>query len=242
MTNSTLRWLINFFLPPEGLQMDLKRRSLLTTGVVGLGGGLLFRAHPLAGEAMNSPELIRPPGARAEHEFLAKCIRCGECMKVCPTNVIQISMLEGGLAGMWSPVLKTEKKYCEYSCTMCSQVCPTQAIQPLSLEQKQKVRIGLAHIDKGRCLPYAYSRPCVVCAKACPLPEKAIWLEESKVTNSRGMQIAVRLPHVDAEICIGCGVCQAKCTVSDQAAIRVTSVGETRNPKNRVLSGDQYGG
>jgi ferredoxin len=132
--------------------------------------------------------------------------------------------------------------YCEYKCAMCTQVCPTEAIKPLSLKEKQQVKIGLAHIDKNRCLPYAYSRPCLVCEEQCPLPEKAIWLEETTVLNSRGNKVVVKQPHVNAELCIGCGICQNKCPVSDRAAIRVTSIGETRNLKNEFLSADRYAG
>ena len=135
--------------------MDLKRRSLLTAGIAGLGGGLLFHAQPAAAKRNLNPAFIRPPGALAEEDFLSKCIRCGECMKVCPTNAIQPALLESGVEGMWSPLLKMRLGYCEYKCTMCSQVCPTGAIRKLPLAEKQKTRLGLAAVDKNRCLPYA---------------------------------------------------------------------------------------
>ncbi|MDB9823178.1 4Fe-4S dicluster domain-containing protein [Deltaproteobacteria bacterium] len=242
MKNALSRWISNFFKPPEESGLDLGRRRVLAAGIVGLGGGLLFQAQPLVGSRTLNPALIRPPGSMAEDEFLDNCIRCGECMKVCPTNVIQPSMLEAGLEGLWSPVLKPGMSYCEYKCTMCTQVCPTEAIRPLVLEEKQQVRIGLAHVDKNRCLPYAYARACVVCEEHCPLPDKAIWLEETTVMDSKGNQVIVKQPHVNAELCIGCGICQNKCPVSDQAAIRVTSVGETRNFKNQFRSADRYSG
>ena len=81
-----------------------------------------------------------------------------------------------------------------------------------------------------------------MCEEHCPLPEKAIWLEEVTVLNARGSKVVVKQPHVNAELCIGCGICQDKCPVSDRAAIRVTSVGETRNIKNEFLSADRYSG
>ena len=41
---------------------------------------------PVIGSAPNlwnyDPWLLRPPGSVAEAEFLRRCIRCGECMKV----------------------------------------------------------------------------------------------------------------------------------------------------------------
>jgi len=232
-----------FFQSQGGSGIDLGRRQVLTAGIVGLGGGLLFNGQPLSGGRTFAAGLIRPPGAIGEEEFLERCVRCGECMKVCPTNVIQPTMLEAGLEGLWSPVLKTGMSYCEYKCMMCTQVCPTEAIRKIStLEEKQKVKIGLAHVDTGRCLPWAYARPCIVCQEHCPLTDKAIYLEEVTVTKANGGKLTVKQPHVNAELCIGCGICENKCPVSDDAAIRVTSVGETRHIKNRFMRVDQYGG
>ncbi len=240
--SSVFRWIGNFFKSPTDRKMDLGRRQVITAGVVGLGGSLLLRTHPLAGTDLHNPGLIRPPGAEAEDDFLEKCIRCGECMKVCPTNVIQPAMLEAGLEGLWSPVLKTEKAYCEYKCSMCTQVCPTGAIKSLTLPQKQAVKIGMAHVDRNRCLPWAFGRACQVCEEHCPLPEKAVFLEEATVTTAQGTKLTVKRPHVNAERCIGCGICENKCPVSDKAAIRVTSVGESRNPENQFLTADRYRG
>jgi len=242
MKNSIIRWLGNFFNSKEGTGLDLGRRHVLAAGIAGLGGGLLFKSQPLAdGRTFNSG-LIRPPGAVSEDEFLERCVRCGECMKVCPTNVIQPTLLEAGLEGLWSPVLKTGMSYCEYKCKMCMEICPTSAIVKMTLEEKKKVKVGLAHIDKNRCLPWAYSRPCEVCAEHCPLPEKAVWMEVVTVTRANGGKVTVKQPHVNAELCIGCGICENKCPVSDDAAIRVTSVGETRHFKNQFLSADRYSG
>jgi ferredoxin len=42
---------------------------------------------------------------------------------------------------------------------------------------------------------------------------------------------------VEASRCVGCGICEHRCPVGEQAAIRVSSVGETRDPLNRMLLG-----
>ena len=85
-----------------------------------------------------APNLLRPPGAADERTFLSLCIRCGECMKVCPTNVLQPAIFEAGLEGVFSPRLAPrfifEQSYCEYACTLCGQVCPTGAIPRLTEE------------------------------------------------------------------------------------------------------------
>jgi Pyruvate/2-oxoacid:ferredoxin oxidoreductase delta subunit len=55
----------------------------------------------------------------------------------------------------------------------------------------------------------------------CPLPEKAIQLEEREVWGKDGTTVVVRLPHVLREACIGCGICEYKCPLNGEAAIRV---------------------
>lgn len=177
MNNAFFRWIRNFFRPPQAARLDLTRRNVILGGVAGVGTVLLVRSSALGEGRTFSPELVRPPGSVAEDEFLSKCVRCGECMKVCPTNALQPSLTEGGIAGLWTPVLQMRLGYCEYECNLCSQVCPTQAIKRTSLKEKQQVRIGLAFFDKNRCLPYAFARTCIVCEEHCPTPKKAIWFQ-----------------------------------------------------------------
>jgi ferredoxin len=236
------RWLKGFIKPPQAEQLGVTRRGFATALFAGLGGGYLLRTHPqFSGKAYN-PALIRPPGALAEEEFLAKCIRCGECMKVCITNVLHPAGLEGGPEGFWTPVMRMEIGYCEYQCTLCGQVCPTDAIRELTLEEKQKVSMGLAFFDKNRCLPYAYHRSCIVCEEHCPVPDKAIWTQEVEVTTRRGERIVLKQPHVDPDLCIGCGICHHVCPIKDQPGIYVTSVGESRHPDNKPFLDDGASG
>ena len=232
---ASLRWLMDFFHAPREQRLDLGRRSLLVAGTAGIGSVLLVRTGAQGEGHTWNPGLVRPPGSLAEGEFLGRCIRCGECMKVCPTNAIQPAFAEGGIGGLWTPVLKMKLGYCEFECNLCSQVCPTQAIQSISLEEKQKIRIGTAFFDRNRCLPWALARTCIVCEEHCPTPKKAIWFQEVEVMTPDGTRISVKQPHVNPELCIGCGVCQNKCPISDDRGVYVTSVGETRNPENQAL-------
>lgn len=198
-----------------------RRQALLSLGAAVVGVGLL-RAVPSAWRG--HPRLIRPPGAR-ENGLLDKCIRCGECMKVCPTSGLQPSLLTAGLEGLWTPVLVPRLGYCDYSCNSCGQTCPTGAIPPLSLDEKRRAVIGLAYIDENRCIPWADGVDCIVCEEMCPVPEKAIVLDVQRVARPDGTVAEVRRPRVIRERCIGCGICEYKCPVNGEAAIRVYTPG-----------------
>lgn len=199
----------------EGQLYDPSRRqALIALGAVIASIGLFRVAR------REHPYLIRPPGAQ-ENDLLSKCIRCGECVRACPTSAIQPAVAEAGLEGLWTPVLMLRLGYCDYSCNACGQVCPVQAIPPLSLEEKRQQVIGLAYIDQNRCIPWADYRDCIVCEEMCPVPDKAIKLERVEVRNGDGVLVTVQRPRVIRERCIGCGICEYKCPVSGEAAIRV---------------------
>jgi len=209
-------------------RVDAGRRAVLAAASFGAASAWVLSTTPAA--ALPAPELVRPPGAQREKEFLSRCVRCGECMKVCITGGLQPTLFEAGIEGIWSPVLVSRIGYCEYNCTLCGQVCPTSAIRRLAVREKHKTVIGLAFVDPGRCIPFAQGTPCIVCEEHCPTPKKAIVFREQPGKGGA----PVKVPVVDTELCIGCGICENKCPVVDLAGIRVTSVGETRNPDNRM--------
>ncbi|MBN1497653.1 MAG: 4Fe-4S binding protein [Spirochaetes bacterium] len=177
----------------------------------------LPKTIPRAGTASS----IRPPGALPEDEFIRRCIRCGACMKVCPTNVLQPASAAGRPGTAWAPVLDTRRGYCEYQCNLCGQVCPTGAIRKLSIEEKQKVKIGIAVFNKRICLPYAKGEDCIVCEEHCPVKGKAIRVREGLVKGKR-----VRLPYVVTDLCIGCSICELKCPTAPDKGIIVVKVRE----------------
>ena len=120
--------------------------------------------------------------------------------------------------------------YCSFSCNACGQVCPTGAIPPLSLEEKRQAVIGLAYIDENRCIPWADANDCIVCEEMCPVPQKAIRLEEQEVLNGRGESVTVQRPRVIRDLCIGCGICETKCPLIGPAAIRVYPANDVTPP------------
>ncbi len=204
----------NFLRQPYDID---RRKVLLSMGATAVGVGLL--ETNFAGQ-LQPPAPIRPPGALND-KLLSTCIRCGQCSTVCPTNAIQMAVLDGGMEGFWTPVIVPRIGYCDYSCQACGQVCPVEAIPPLSLEEKRIQIIGKAHINRDRCLPWADNQECIVCEEMCPVPDKAIELELVEVPDGEGGIKTLQRPVVVRKLCIGCGICENKCPVSGEAAIQI---------------------
>ncbi len=204
------------------------RRTFM--GATALGSGLAALAYinsssfyPKMAKASTAQlGLIRPPGAIPEASFLAKCLRCGQCMKACPTNALQPSWFISGFEGIFSPVLNSRIGPCEPECNVCGNVCPTKAILPLPLEDKRQAKIGTAIVEQKFCLAFANNRSCVVCQEVCPYG--AI---ELKVQGSN----KVPVPIISEARCFGCGFCEKHCPVH-VPAITVQPINALRLPSN----------
>jgi polyferredoxin len=245
---------IKFTFLPNRRSAVLVPDTVRRTTLASVGAGALFLPAARIADALDvnyQSKVIRPPGAVEERGFLERCIRCAECMKVCPNNALHPAFFEAGVEGLWTPILIARIGYCEFSCVLCGQVCPTGAIQKISEKEKMgqgqpPIKIGTAFYDHGRCLPWSMQTPCIVCEEFCPTSPKAIWVEEvdAPVRDSKpgpdGAPPAYRTvhlqrPHVDPSLCVGCGACEKVCPVQDQPAVYVTSVGETRSKTNVIL-------
>jgi MauM/NapG family ferredoxin protein len=219
----------------EGAKLDLDRRRLIITASCAAVLPAVVTASS-GREKGYHPGRIRPPGALPEAEFVERCVKCGACMKACPTNALQPAFAEGGMEGFWTPVLVPRVGYCAQNCNLCGRACPTGAIRRFTVEEKvgMPIRLGAAVIDPGRCLPFAYGRTCIVCEEMCPTSPKAIFFEEREV-EWRGERRVLKMPRVDLKHCCGCGICETKCPVSSQPAIYVIPSGESREERDRLL-------
>jgi len=200
----------------EYSKVDFSRRGFIYSLAGGLGVGFLATQTPFTLK-QSKHNLIRPPGAIPETEFLRTCIRCGECMKSCLTNTLQPCLWESGFSGLWTPKLDLRLAACEQNCNVCGKVCPTQAIRSLSLEEKTHAKIGTAVLRKEMCLVWAQNKICLICDEICPY--NAIVFRPVE---------GYRRPVVVPSKCNGCGFCEQRCPVQGESAIVVVPNGEIR--------------
>ncbi len=99
------------------------RTLLLTGGVLGAGlSGFL----PLI---YSQKKRLRPPGALDEKDFLSSCIKCGQCVQVCPVSAIKLADLIDGM-GVGVPYIDARTQACDFSCdaVQCVLACPTGSL------------------------------------------------------------------------------------------------------------------
>ncbi len=208
---------------PPTHETSLGRRGFLSlaagTSAATVGGLGVAGATKLFGADLDdagSPRPVRPPGSVPEPEFLQMCIRCGECFKACPNNVLQPQGFTQGLEGLWTPEVVADWAGCESSCNACGQVCPTGAIRALPLEEKKAARMGLAIVNQQTCLPFAGREECDLCVQECNAAGyRAIeYIQVGTQTDDDGRPIdgtGMLAPVVLNGQCVGCGLCQTRC-------------------------------
>lgn len=208
--------------PPTG-ETSWGRRGFLswaTGGAAALAGGVVGTATVRAwGARLDDPDAwrpVRPPGSVPEAQFLQQCIRCGECFKACPNNVLHPLAFQQGLEGLWTPHVAADWAGCESSCNACGQVCPTGAIRALPLEEKKVARIGLAIVDTATCLPHAGREACQLCVDDCHAAgyHAIEFLRVHTQSGDDGQPLegtGFVAPVVLADKCVGCGLCQTRC-------------------------------
>jgi ferredoxin len=126
--------------------------------------------------------------------------------------VLQPSLSEYGLRGIFQPVMDYRTGFCDYQCNVCSQVCPTGAIKPVTLERKRQIQIGEVRFIRDRCIVFSEGTACGACAEMCPTHAVHMIPYKGLLTQ----------PETDITLCIGCGNCEYACPVEGKKAIYVT--------------------
>ncbi len=130
---------------------EFLRTSVMAAGVVGFS--LLGFLPVVKGTSLR----LRPPGAlkepHDEQEFLAACIKCGQCVQVCPVEAIKLADIDEGF-GIGTPYIDARDQACDFSCDglQCVLACPTGALTH-DLDYPADARMGFARLDNpGKCL------------------------------------------------------------------------------------------
>lgn len=194
-----------------------RREAIKSMGIA--GAGMLLAMLPEKARAAGDDNLlpkkreiqVLPPGAKNLKHFTDTCIACHLCVSACPAKVIAPGFLENGISAMLQPRLDYEKSYCNYKCTTCTVVCPAGALSPLTREQKQVTKIGLAKFVKEKCIVHVKKKDCLVCNEYCPTKACSLVPYEGKL----------KIPKVIENLCIGCGACENRCPARPKKAIYV---------------------
>lgn len=201
------------------------RRQFIAASVTGATNAIIsltsipsVLAKPGNGRVV-SENLIRPPAALMETNFLSRCVRCAACILACPSNTLQATWFESGISALFSPSLILRRGYCDPDCHRCAQVCPTGAIRQVPEPERVWAKTGTAIINRRKCLAWEHSTKCMVCDEVCPF---------GAVEFSRETGCAVTVPRVAEEKCSGCGYCEYHCPVQNMPAITISPMNAIR--------------
>ena len=83
------------------------KRSSIIAGIAAaiVGGQAVYLA------AAGKGELLRPPGAQSESDFMARCVKCGKCLEACPYRAVHVAPGNAGAAA-GTPVIDAREQAC----------------------------------------------------------------------------------------------------------------------------------
>ena len=158
---------------------------------------------------------ILPPGAKNARHFAQHCTACQLCVSACPNQVLRPST---DMVKLMQPEMSYERGYCRPECVRCSEVCPTGAISLIDRAEKSSIKIGTAVWTRQNCITQTDGQPCDNCARHCP--SGAIVM----VADAQHPDSDIRIPAINAELCIGCGACETLCPARPYSAIHVEGI------------------
>jgi len=183
-------------LPKSVQQKGIKvSRRFIIAGLAGVGLGLAFQKL----YALPKTAKFRPPGSLPEEDFATTCIRCGNCINACPTNIIQPSTGSSDPFLFLAPEIRFTESYCLPECTLCGDVCPSKAISKFTIQTKKELFIATASIKLEHCL-LTLNKECDRCRFYCAYDAVLITTEN-----------LLSKPEILTEKCVGCGACKTAC-------------------------------
>jgi ferredoxin-type protein NapG len=174
-------------------------------------------------------ERLRPPGALEEQRFLGACIKCGQCVQVCPVQAIVLADATEGL-GVGVPYIEPRLQACDFSCDAlsCILACPTGALSH-ELKQKEEVRAGLARLARPEACLARRGEPFRGAARGARFDGLLRYEEIDRWTP-----IPVREHPYEREVC---DLCVLECPIGSSAIGLVPLAGEPGRFTPEVRSG-----
>ncbi len=233
---------------PSLTREQKERRTFLYSILAGAG----LVALSLAGYVpivKNWVARLRPPGALDEPEFLASCIKCGQCVQVCPVAAIKLADIGDGF-GLGVPYIDARTQACDFSCdaVQCILACPTGALTH-AIDKKEQVKMGYAWLARpDGCLArqgkgfkgtargtefpglHRYAavdrwKPIRISEFTYDAPVCDLCVRECPIKNAitleplAGGEGPKRFTPVVHEACVGCGMCEMICPAEPAAIV-----------------------
>jgi len=226
-------------------EVNKKRRQLIAYGSLGLLGAVLSGGIIFSSDGVDDKNILRPPGALPEKDFLALCIKCGQCLQVCPYHAIELFDITK-LYSLGTPYINARDRGC-YACDAlpCVLACPSGALDH-DIEKPEDASMGVAVVvSESSCLavkkenvsksfidkiknthPNSHELEQKVISKletyedkACTLCADMCPLENSHLAIEMiSHKDGGQIPSVQSA-CIGCGVCEELCPAINPAIV-----------------------
>ncbi|NLY03936.1 MAG: 4Fe-4S dicluster domain-containing protein [Campylobacter sp.] len=146
---------------------------------------------------------LRPP--RSSPDFDKLCIKCGQCVQVCPYYAISLLDITSGV-DIGTAHIDPKKRGC-YLCDLlpCVLACPSGALNPDSLE-REDANMGVVTLTNfNECLSLKGERLS---------PEKTEFLTSRKTHNEREAKVVEDIKNSNGEIC---DLCVKLCPIGSSA-------------------------
>lgn len=113
----------------------LKSSAVAVTSIAAIGAGVGY-IKKVKGIDIRRENILRPPGAIHEDNFIYGCIKCGLCVQICPIQAVKLAGINEALS-YGTPYIDVREQPCDFSCDslQCVETCPTAVLDFKQFEE-----------------------------------------------------------------------------------------------------------